>query len=94
MGEHGAALNNCAYCVEHHYAGLRRLLGDDERCATLRQAITDGDIESAPLGGKQKLAMRYAETLALDPSTLTEQRVRQLRQAGYTDGEILEINQV
>jgi len=37
---------------------------------------------------------RYAETLTLAPSTLTEQRVRQLREAGFSDGEILEINQV
>ena len=22
-------LNRCGYCVEHHFAGLRRLLGDD-----------------------------------------------------------------
>ncbi|PZS36584.1 MAG: alkylhydroperoxidase [Pseudonocardiales bacterium] len=94
LGVWVSSLNNCAYCVEHHYAGLRRLVGDDERCAALRQAITAGDIESAPLDGKQKLAMRYAETLTLAPSTLTEQAVRQLRGAGFTDGEILEINQV
>lgn len=87
-------LNNCTYCVEHHYAGLRRLLADDERCAALRKAITDSDIESAPLEAKQKLAMHYAETLTLAPSTVTAQWVQQLRQAGFTDGEILEINQV
>lgn len=94
LGVWVSALNNCSYCVEHHYAGLKRLVADEERCSALRQAIATRDIESAPLESKQKLAMRYAETLTLSPSTLTELAVRQLRDGGYTDGEILEINQV
>lgn len=94
LGVWVSSLNNCSYCVEHHYAGLKRVVGDDERCAALRQAITNGDIESAPLEHRHKLAMRYAETLTLAPSALTETVVAQLRDAGFTDGEILEINQV
>lgn len=94
LGVWVSSLNNCSYCVEHHYAGLQRLLRDDDRCSQLRRAITTHDLESAPLESKQRLAMRYAETLTLAPSTLTEQSVQQLRVAGFTDGEILEINQV
>lgn len=32
-------LNRCAYCVEHHSAGLRRLLADDGRHASMLGAI-------------------------------------------------------
>lgn len=30
-GVYASMLNGCSYCVEHHLAGLRRLLDDDER---------------------------------------------------------------
>lgn len=94
LGVWVSSLNDCSYCVEHHYAGLQRLVADEGRCAALRQAIATRDIGSAPLDSKQKLAMHYAEALTLAPSSLTEHSVRQLREAGWDDGEILEINQV
>ena len=39
-------LNACAYCVEHHLAGLSRLLGDDARSAAIRAALESGAIEA------------------------------------------------
>ena len=42
----------------------------------------------------EKLAMRYAEILTVTPFKLTETNIIELRDSGYTDGEILEINQV
>ncbi len=33
LGVWVSALNNCTYCVEHHFAGLMRLLADDEEKA-------------------------------------------------------------
>ncbi len=95
LGVWVSALNNCTYCVEHHFAGLMRLLADDEEKAkAIRQAIDNRNISSAPLDEKQKLAMIYAEQLTLAPSQMSEDIVNDLRAAGYSDGEILEINQV
>lgn len=95
LGVWVSALNNCQYCVDHHYAGLQRLLaGEEDKCAAIRAAIDNRDIALAPLDDRQKLAMTYAEQLTLNPSAMTEDIVKQLRQAGYSDGEILEINQV
>jgi uncharacterized peroxidase-related enzyme len=87
-------LNRCAYCVEHHFAGLGRLLDDDARSAAIRAALEAGAIEAGPFEVREKLALRYAEALTRDPSTVTEAMVAGMRAAGYDDGEILEINQV
>ena len=87
-------LNGCAYCVEHHLAGLGRLLGDDARSAAIRAALESGAIEAGPFEAREKLALRYAEALTRDPSSVTEAMVAGMRAAGYDDGEILEINQV
>jgi uncharacterized peroxidase-related enzyme len=94
LGVWVSSLNNCSYCVEHHFAGLERLLGDSSRSAAIRSAIENRDIAAAPLDDKQKLAMTYAEQLTHGPSDMTEDIVIALRSAGYSDGEILEINQV
>ncbi len=87
-------LNRCAYCVEHHFAGLGRLLGDDARSAAIRAALESGAIEAGPFEPREKLALRYAEALTRDPPSVTEAMVEEMRAAGYDDGEILEINQV
>jgi len=87
-------LNRCGYCVEHHFAGLGRLLDDDTRAAAIRAALETGAIEAGPFEASEKLALRYAEALTRDPSSVTEAMVEQMRAAGYDDGEILEINQV
>ncbi len=94
LGVWVSALNECQYCVEHHFAGLKRLLGDDARSDAIRSAIEVGDPDAAPLDAAQKLAMAYARMLTRDPAGLMESHVISLRHAGYSDGEILEINQV
>ncbi|MEO8749994.1 MAG: peroxidase-related enzyme [Allobranchiibius sp.] len=94
LGVWVSSLNGCSYCVEHHYAGLTRLVADQTRCRSLLQAIETRDVYSAPLEEKQKSAMRYAEVLTLTPSAVTETLVQRMRETGWEDGEILEINQV
>jgi uncharacterized peroxidase-related enzyme len=87
-------LNSCAYCVEHHFAGLKRLMQDDARADAIRAAFDSGDVVDAPLEDAQKLALDYAKILTLRPSDVTEPMIDGLRGAGFDDGEILEINQV
>ncbi len=89
-----SALNECDYCVEHHFAGMKRLLKDDARADTLREAIEDGDVDVAPLEDAEKMALGYAAMLTLTPSKVPEEAVKALRSVGFEDGEILEINQV
>ncbi|CAM4387243.1 carboxymuconolactone decarboxylase family protein [Deinococcus marmoris] len=94
LGVWVSSLNACAYCVEHHFAGLRRLLKDDVRADAIRRAVEARDPAAAPLTDAQQQALRYAEKLTLTPSAVSEADVAVLRSAGFTDGEILEINQV
>ena len=94
LGVWVSSLNRCGYCVEHHFAGLKRLLKDDTRANAIRAAIESRDISTAPLDAAQKLALRYAGILTREPSALTRVIIGELRDAGFTDGEILEINQV
>jgi len=89
-----SALNECDYCVEHHFAGMKRLLNDDARADTLREAIEDGDVDVAPLEDAEKMALGYAAMLTLTPSKIPEEAIKALRSVGFDDGEILEINQV
>jgi len=94
LGVWVSSLNRCAYCVEHHFAGLQRLLKDEDRGLAIRAAIEARDPAAAPLDDAQKAAMAYARTLTEAPWDLTEADVQALRDAGFDDGEILEINQV
>ena len=87
-------LNRCTYCVDHHFQGLVRLLGDESKSSAIRATLDSGEIEAGPLDEKEKRALRYAEALTRDPSSVTQAMVEGLRTAGYSDGEILEINQV
>ena len=94
LGVWVSALNGCDYCVDHHFEGLKRLLNNEARAQTLKAAITTGDIEATELDTKQKLALHYARRLTQHPPQVTEDEVLKLREAGFSDGEILEINQV
>lgn len=87
-------LNKCGYCVEHHFSGLKRLLSDDLRSDAIRTALAAGDIDACPLDEKQKLALAYAQFLTQEPDKVSEEMIGGLRDAGFDDGEILEINQV
>ena len=94
LGVWVSGLNSCAYCVDHHFAGLSRLLRDEARAQAIRAALVSGEIETGPFAEKEKRALRYAEALTRDPASVTEAMVESLRAGGYDDGEILEINQV
>ncbi len=94
LGVWVSALNTCNYCVEHHFAGMKRLLGDDPRADAIRAAIEARDVDAAPLDDSQKAAMRYAQMLTQDPAALQKDDIETLRAAGFDDGQILEINQV
>lgn len=94
LGVWVSALNNCHYCVEHHFCGLKRLLEDDVKSDAIKACIDLRDLKTAPLDDRQKIAMEYAQQLTLAPGTMCRAIVKRLQAAGYSDGEVLEINQV
>ena len=80
-----SALNACDYCVEHHFAGLKRLLKDDEKSTAIRKAIDERDFINGPLTKSEVLALRYARTLTLTPDAITAKDIDALRDAGSHD---------
>ena len=93
IGVYVSLLNGCAYCVDHHFAGLTRLLEDQERADAMLRAFRTGQL--APVfDGRERAAFDYAKTLTVRPHDVTEDMIVELRMVGYGDGEILEINQV
>ena len=93
IGVYVSMLNLCRYCVEHHFAGLSRLLGDEEKAVQIRNAL-DRDCPEAYFESAHLAGLRYAKKLCLTPSAMQESDLNQLRAEGLTDGELLEINQV
>jgi uncharacterized peroxidase-related enzyme len=92
VGVHVSLLNGCDYCVDHHFAGMRRLLTDDHRANQLRSALEARAYDR--LDARQAAMLRYAERLTLAPAEMTEADLEPMRAAGMDDGEILEVNQV
>ena len=93
VGVYVSMLNHCSYCVEHHFAGLKRLLKDDSRAAAIRGSLESGTPETA-FEGKQLAGLLYAEKLTTEPVSMHESDILGLRENGFDDGEILELNQV
>jgi len=93
LGVFVSRLNQCDYCVDHHSAGLKRLLKDDAKYNAIRSAIDHNETISV-LEDKWLQGIQYANTLTKAPSTLMEEDISSLRKVGFSDGEILEINQL
>jgi uncharacterized peroxidase-related enzyme len=95
LGVHVSLLNGCDYCVEHHFAGLRRLLKDDFRAAAIRSALERVDFGSV-FTAAERAALDYATVLTQAPQQECEVKSAfdAMRAATMDDGQILEINQV
>ena len=93
LGVWVSMLNACAYCVQHHFAGLTRLLNDDDRARAIHTALAARQPETA-FSGRELAGLVYAARLTTDPAGIREPDIGALREAGFDDGEVLEINQV
>ncbi|HSF16954.1 MAG TPA: peroxidase-related enzyme [Vicinamibacteria bacterium] len=93
LGVYTSLTNGCDYSVAHHFEGLRRVLGDDDRAETIRTALSE-DRPERVFSGKELALLRYAKKLTLDPRSMTRGDIDELRAAGVDDGEILEANQI
>ncbi len=85
--------NGCDYCVDHHTAGMRRALRNPDRAEAWKLALESGPREEI-FDTRQRAALAYAEQLTLAPAEVSESEISLLRKSGWSDGEILEINQI
>ncbi len=93
LGSYVSALNDCAYSYANHWANAKHLIGDDARAGRIERALEARRPESH-FAGRELAALRYAEALTLRPGAMSEDSVRALRETGWDDGEILEMNQI
>lgn len=73
----------------HHRRGLRRLLRDDDLADRIEE-----DWATAGLEDRRQEMLRYAVTLTVTPSKVTQQDVASLRRAGFSDLDVLHIAEV
>ncbi|MEO8439563.1 MAG: peroxidase-related enzyme [Spartobacteria bacterium] len=93
IGIYVSLLNGCAYCVEHHFAGLRRLLQDEKRSSAVRTALETEGFRKA-FDRRETAVLAYAGELTRAPASVRENAIEEMRRAGLSDGEILEVNQI
>jgi len=87
-------LNGCSYCASHHAEGLKRLLKaesiDSDAYILSLEHIEPGE----PFTPREQLGLAYARKLTQVPGQVEKVDIDGLHNAGFDDGEILEINQV
>lgn len=93
LGVYVSYLNQCSYCVDHHSAGLRRLLNDDSKFQKIIDCIKTDELHNH-FRYQYLEGLLYAKKLTLSHYNITESDIQNLRKQELSDGEILEINQV
>ena len=82
-----SATNGCPYCVNHHAEALRFYWKDEAR---VTQAMEDYRVLDLP--EKTRAMLDYAVKLTQAPASVAEADVAAMRQAGFSDRDILDIN--
>lgn len=93
IGVYVSLLNQCNYCINHHFDGLKRLLNDELKATQLKEGMKT-NIFKGLLEDKFVAGLQYAEKLTNFPEKVNEEDIQQLKFLNLSDGEILEINQV
>lgn len=93
LGTYTSYINNCDYCYKHHFEGMKRFLKNDSKAASIKHHIEQNSL-SKILNEKEIALINYSKKLTLDASSLIENDIQILRDLGFNDGEILEVNQV
>ena len=87
-------LNACGYCAGHHAAGLRRLLQAESLGFEAYFSALQLEAPGNPFTAREQLGLAYARKLTNTPGQIERADIDSLREAGFDDGEILELNQV
>ncbi|MEL7222569.1 MAG: peroxidase-related enzyme [Bacteroidota bacterium] len=93
VGVYVSHLNGCDYCVAHHSEGFKRLYPDSEQALQFLKAVQEDRIADV-FDGQYLLGMDYARRLTVELQSITQTYIESLKASGFSDGEILELNQV
>lgn len=87
-------LNGCTYCATHHAMGMQRLLKVESMDYAAYFSALKQTSPAEPFTKREQLGLAYARKLTREPGQIQSEEIAALRDAGFDDGEILEINQV
>lgn len=93
LGVYVSQLNNCTYCFEHHFAGLQRLWKDDAKSKQFLEAVKNDALASF-FSAKYDSGAAYAKKLTMSVQEIVKADFTNLLDSGFSEGEVLEINQV
>ncbi len=84
-----SVINECHNCVVVHGRLLRQILKDNALADQIMEDYTGASLDS-----RTRAALDYASRLTRDPVKVTEEDIHSLREAGYSDKEIVDIAHV
>lgn len=93
IGVYVSVLNKCEYCLVHHKERVKKNCTDSAEAMQIIDAL-EKDRPELFFNEIFLEGLNYAKQLTLAPATVREDEIMKLRRAGFSDGEILEINQV
>lgn len=82
-----SSVNRCAYCVQHHGEALHHYWNDAEKLERVKT-----DYTQLNLGERDRSMLDYGVKLTRDPAAIGEDDIQRLRDAGYSDEDVLTIN--
>ena len=93
IGVYVSFLNECDYCVAHHFAGFARLVNDEQRANQFMDCVKNGTLNTY-FDNHYFFGISHAMKLTKAHTSITKADIEELKNAGFSEGEILEINQV
>ncbi len=81
--------NGCKYCINHHAEALAHFWKDEEKLEDLIESIEKVELEE-----KNRVVVDYVLKLTKTPEDMVEDDLEELRKAGFTDEQILNINMI
>lgn len=93
IGTYISLINDCEYCAVHHSVGIKKNVESEEHYNAIIAAIEAQDFDTI-FPENLALGINYAVKLTSNHAEITEEDIVALREVGFSDGEILELNQV
>ncbi len=84
-----SSINGCDYCVNHHAEALNHFWKDQKKIKELKK-----DYEKIDISKKEKNMLDFVKRSTERPSSIREEDLDDLRKAGFSDEEILNISMV
>lgn len=82
-----SAANGCEYCVKHHSEALDSYWKDEKRMESVLEDFKSADLPERTIG-----MLEYGYKLTREPENMERSDVERLRDLGFSDRNILNIN--